>query len=264
MNENTTTKSHPLISCLCITYKRPEFLARAIEFFLHQTHKNKELIIVHNERDVESLAVLKRFNSAEIKSVSLAPPRKLTIGELRNIAIESSTGEYICTWDDDDWHSPHRLTSQLACIQKFKKPASILSRVLMYDNQKNNSYLSTIRAWEFTLMVDKKTLMAHQIRYLPINRAEDYYFVNDLIKHNLVYPLLDPLLYIYHASGINTCEPEHFQRFFSLSEKLLSSQTLIIKKAINCELSPDEAAQKMQNEYFLNNLRYIPIETQRV
>jgi len=47
-----------------------------------------------------------------LESSSINSPG-VTLGELRNYSISKASGTYICVWDDDDWHNPHRLKSQL-------------------------------------------------------------------------------------------------------------------------------------------------------
>ena len=50
----------PLISCLCITHKKPEMLKRAIDCFESQTYRNKQMVIVFEDHDLLTAEFLKR------------------------------------------------------------------------------------------------------------------------------------------------------------------------------------------------------------
>lgn len=255
----------PLISCLCITHKRPELLKNAIRCFLQQDYSNKELVVVYNCNDIQTIQALREFQSEQIRTFALdTKGQNLTIGELRNITVELSRGKFLCTWDDDDWYGVDRIKNQLSAIIKYKKKASILSHVLMYDRSKQTAYLSHSRMWEFSILFEKQAVANLGIKYRHINRAEDYFFVNDLIKENLLVPILDPTQYIYHSTGTNTCGQGHFDWLHSHSEKLSAYQTLVIQKAVNGGLDPAEAYNKMQGENFLHNFRYVPVSESRL
>lgn len=255
----------PKISCLCISYKRAHYLKGAIECFLQQTYPEKELVVVHNINDLETVNLLRSKAHSQITAVGLIPNGKhFSIGELRNIAIESSTGNYVCTWDDDDWHHPKRLDTQFKGLDKFKKNASLLTKILMYDKTRNLAYLSLDRCWENTIMVERKFLDDHGIRFQHINRAEDYYLINELIRHNCIYPMMEPTLYIYQATGTNTCDYGHFDWLFNKSELLQPYQTLVIQKSISGEFEPHISAQKMLTANFLQSLRFVPESDSRI
>lgn len=130
------TNKCPLISCVCVTHNRPNMLERVIKCFEYQTYNNKQLVIVYEELDKLTKAYIDSHtfsNNIKIIMISLSIP-KLTLGELRNISIQKSDGEYICQWDDDDWYSCERLEIQLKYLLKMKKSASILLRWIIYDD----------------------------------------------------------------------------------------------------------------------------------
>ena len=100
----------PRVSCIMITYNKFKPFKRAIRSFVNQTYKNKELIIV-NSGDQKYIDKVKRFLYGEEgicnkKKLDIHHIRvdKATLGELRNIAIEYSTGQYVMVFDDDDIH----------------------------------------------------------------------------------------------------------------------------------------------------------------
>lgn len=94
----------PLASCIMPTYNRRQFATRAIEAFLQQTYPNKELIVVDDGIDrIDDLVI------QHIKVTYVRPARKMTVGMKRNIAVASSSGDFIIHWDDDDCHHRTRI-----------------------------------------------------------------------------------------------------------------------------------------------------------
>ena len=95
----------PLISAICLTADRPDFLKKAIRCFEAQTWHNKELIIYDTGR--ASVPV------EDIPGVCFVHGQRYpTIGELRNAAIKRAKGCLIANWDDDDISHPRRLEEQ--------------------------------------------------------------------------------------------------------------------------------------------------------
>ena len=88
----------PLISCLCVTHERPEFMPWLLWNFERQTYPNKELIIVDS-----SERPFARKHARVIHAPGANIPKK------RNIALTEASGEYITWLDDDDWAHPGRL-----------------------------------------------------------------------------------------------------------------------------------------------------------
>ena len=95
----------PGVSCVCITYKRSNFLEEAIESFLRQDYTGqKELIIVNDDKD-QTLV----FNHPQVKIFNFKE-RFTTIGEKRNKSIELASYNILMLWDDDDIYLPHKIS----------------------------------------------------------------------------------------------------------------------------------------------------------
>lgn len=99
--------SDPLVTCIMPTYNRQRFIPDAIRYFLRQDYPNLELVVVDDSarpaRDVVP-------DHPRIKYVRF--DRRVPIGDKRNIAIESGSGEIVIHWDDDDWHGSQRVSYQ--------------------------------------------------------------------------------------------------------------------------------------------------------
>ena len=101
-----------LISAICITYGKPHLLEEAIESFLRQDYKNKELIILNDLAD-QTL----EFNHPQVKILNYKERFK-SLGEKRNECIRLSKGEILVGWDDDDLSMPWRFSQIIAAFNE--------------------------------------------------------------------------------------------------------------------------------------------------
>ncbi len=99
---------NPLVSLVCPTWNRPEYLAHAIKLFEAQTYKNCELLVV-DDSDPEKRLDLS--NNPKVRHVKLED--RLSLGEKHNIGHALAQGEILGFHDDDDWFSPRRVIRQI-------------------------------------------------------------------------------------------------------------------------------------------------------
>lgn len=96
-----------MVSCLCLTYRRPQrdqyLLEEAIESFLRQTYPNKELIVLN---DCPGQILVCDAPGVRMYNV---PNRCNSAGEKRNLAVALARGNLLVPWDDDDISLPWRL-----------------------------------------------------------------------------------------------------------------------------------------------------------
>lgn len=213
--------SSPLISCICITNNRPELLQKAIDYFKSQNYLNRELIISFPRNDTSTKEVITHEQNAMTKILGIEREDNISLGEARNQAIKKSNGEYVCTWDDDDWYHPSRISYQYNSIQNKGEgyQASILTRIFLYDETKDQAYYSFNYPWEGTILCRKVILLQNQ--YSLSNKGEDSHVIRFLSSRKQLL-LIDnaPFLYIYKHHGKNTWNYERFEFFMSNSELL--------------------------------------------
>lgn len=94
----------PLVSCLCLTYARPQLLREAVWSFLQQGYPNKELIIINDHHEPIEL-------DGEYPEIRLFnhPERFANLGQKRNYSAQVAKGEFLLVWDDDDLYLPWRI-----------------------------------------------------------------------------------------------------------------------------------------------------------
>lgn len=211
--------THPLISCICITGKRSKFLIRSVICFDTQSYPNKELVISYPEDDLETKILTDQIiASSGLNIVTIARDPKISLGAARNEAIIHCNGEYICTWDDDDWYHYKRLIHQ---YNNLKKPgayqvANVIDSIMIYDSTEEQAYISSKFKWGGTLLC-KKTLVL-QYPYLDGEFLEDTYLIQALQSRQLLQQLSDCYhLYLMVYHGNNTFNYFHFRYLIKTS-----------------------------------------------
>lgn len=112
------------VSVIIPTYKRSEFLERAIESVLNQSYSNLEIVVVDdneidsNYRVETEKKMLKYSNNPRVVYVK---NKKNVGGALaRNIGINQATGKYIAFLDDDDIYIQDKIKNQLEYMLETK------------------------------------------------------------------------------------------------------------------------------------------------
>ena len=109
------------VSTITITRERVEYLKLCIDYYVKQTHSNKEMLILYYDDDTHTKEYLRGLdndfvNKHCIRTMNYKIQPNIHLGALRNYLISKSTGDYIIIWDDDDYHAENRIESQLKHI----------------------------------------------------------------------------------------------------------------------------------------------------
>lgn len=91
------------VSVITPTYNRQSFLNQAIESFLMQDYENKEMIVVNDGGTIPIVPEGVTLYNIEHGNQAMA----------QSYGIEKSTGDLICTLDDDDLLMPNSLTDRV-------------------------------------------------------------------------------------------------------------------------------------------------------
>jgi glycosyltransferase involved in cell wall biosynthesis len=250
--------TYPLVSCICLTDRRTELLKRSVECFLKQTYPNKELVVVSKANDVATSEFIRDLGHPSVVHVQVEDLRDSSIGTLRNAGVDAASGEFVTSWDDDDWYHSGRLLKQFAALKEFDQDGCALTNIILFDSFKGEAYLSHTRScWEATLLVSKKKLVEFRIRYPALSLHEDTQFATQAIKKLRIYPYVCPILYIYVCHGTNTSARDHFKKNFEVSLKLSSNASLLVKRVLEGELSFEDGCHEMNGPIILRELRLL-------
>jgi glycosyltransferase involved in cell wall biosynthesis len=110
------------------TYDRPEFVSRAVDYFLLQDYAPCELIVLDDgTQPVEHLIP----SDPRVRYVRMQG--RASTGSKRNLGCQLADGELILNWDDDDWYGRHRISHQLAPLLAGTADASAMVRSLILE-----------------------------------------------------------------------------------------------------------------------------------
>jgi hypothetical protein len=195
----------PLISCLMVTRDRPHLAARAVECFLAQSYPNRELVVIDGGESDQLQQGIEAICYPPIK-LHRQPQAGRSMGELRNLAVEKSSGRYVCIWDDDDLYDPDRLSVQMSAITALGTDACFLARLQLWWPARPVLAVSIRRMWEGTAICTRDRFPL----YRPLRRGEDTPVAFHLWRTARVVMLDEPRLYTYVFHGANTYSESHF------------------------------------------------------
>ena len=246
--------NYPLVSCLCVTKNRPEYLKRVINCFNAQTYPNKELVVVYEQEDIATKIALENIDATKVE---VSPHENLRLGELRNRAIEQSRGEYFCQWDDDDWYHVDRLKIQMQSIAASRQVACTLTNWILYDEETEQAYFSVFRLWEGSILCRRNVITA-EVNYPNYGAGEDTLFLNKLIAKHGIYPEVKPNLYIYRVHKNNTWGDfrNHFSLMYSQAQKLSPATSSLIGRIMNDQIDIEQASAILDSPEFIQQFRY--------
>jgi glycosyltransferase involved in cell wall biosynthesis len=195
----------PLVSCLMVTTDRPRLAARAVECFLAQSYPNRELIVIDGSESDELQQGIEAICYPPIKPHRERPAGR-SMGELRDLAVKKSSGQYVCIWDDDDLYDPDRLSIQMGAITTLGADACFLARLQLWWPARRFLAVSIRRMWEGTTICAKDKMPL----YPPLRRGEDTPVAYRLWRSQRVVMLDEPRLYTYVFHGANITGESHF------------------------------------------------------
>jgi glycosyltransferase involved in cell wall biosynthesis len=211
--------SLPLVSVIIPTYRRSEFLLRAIRSALNQTYKNTEIIIVddndgddHYRRDTK--VKISHLMSPQIRYIEHDTNKDVSAA--RNSGIDVSQGDYIAFLDDDDEWLPGKLEKQIALFQNLPESYGVIScgwrlvhsvnsyKKEIFPNHRGD--LSAILAVNHfsppsMIMIKKSFLRASGVFDEKFSCSEDVELLYRLAKHCFFDYVDECLVNYYYHSG---------------------------------------------------------------
>ncbi len=177
----------PKVSIIIVNYNNARYLENCINSVLNQSYKNKEIIVVDDKSEDNSIDVLKRFKN-KIKVIK--NQRKTSYGSFNQInscykGFLKSKGEYLFFLDSDDYFQKKKIK---LVINEFilKKKLNLIFDlpILKYKNkeikkkfvQKKFIISSWPRFSPQSCISIKKKFATEVFKVLKINRFETIWF----------------------------------------------------------------------------------------
>ena len=134
----SNSKKQPLVSVIMNCLNCSKYLSTAIDSVYGQTYNNWEIILLDNNSDDNSLAIVKKYDD-KIKYFRTSKIEKL--GKARNIALEKSKGEYLAFLDCDDLWLPEKIEKQISLFENNKKLGLVFCDTIFFDNSGDKKQL---------------------------------------------------------------------------------------------------------------------------
>ena len=193
-----------------VTRGNPKLVRSSVASFRAQIWPNRELVVVSCSVTTELRDILVEPNERLIEA-----PLGLSLGDLRNLSVASSQGEYLIVWDDDDLFDPNRISVMVQVLRHANVSAVFLNQLLIWWQERDLLALSGRRIWEGSMLALRGVIPV----YPSMPKSEDAVAV-DMLKRHHSYALVDaPLLYCYRVTGQNTWDERHFENLLAQSSK---------------------------------------------
>lgn len=202
-----------MISCIMVTQPSRLPLARfAIADFLRQTHVDRELVVLHDGDDACDAELRGLASDSRVRILRENPGAAL--GTLRNRAVVSAAGDFVCQWDDDDRYHPRRLELQWNALHDVRADFCFLVDQLHWFPDRCELFWDDWNGEAYPLNFVQGTLLGRRDRmphYPDSARGEDTSVALDIVRHGHPIARLRDVgwcyVYVYH--GANAWDAAH-------------------------------------------------------
>lgn len=160
----------------------------AVRCFLNQTYENKELLIINHGEE--------KFKGKNVREIKVNKTDSLHIGQLRNMAFDAAQGDWLMTFDDDDFCASDRMAYQAERTPDGRM--SLLKNRIVHDLETGESIIRTTPVGFGSTMIYPRNTENRYENW--INNSDGWFRCMFLDKILLDNP---PELYIYNHHGKN-------------------------------------------------------------
>ena len=181
--------SVPLVSCVCVTADRRDFVRAALKCFVAQDWPHKELVVIDDGADPvgDLCRSVPGCRYIHLAGAQLPIGARQKIGVKRNLGAEAAAGEIICHWDDDDWSAPGRIRDQVERLMASGKSVTGYHSMLFWDGAEVFRYKGPDDySVGSALCYGKEFWQKHQFVAEDHRRWEDNVFVQDARNENQI------------------------------------------------------------------------------
>lgn len=103
------------ISIIVPVYNVEKYIDQCIQSLVNQSYKDMEIILVDDGSEDESLMICQNWAIKDSR-IRIITQKNQGVSVARNSGMNSSSGEWICFVDGDDWMEPDAIESMIACV----------------------------------------------------------------------------------------------------------------------------------------------------
>lgn len=200
------------VSVIITTYRRTDFLIRAINSVLDSDYKNFEIIVIDDNGLNSSYQQLNAKNLVDFINLNnfkyFAMPLNLGACAARNKGGEIATGEILMFLDDDDYYFKNKISRQVsafenndidACLCAMKRIDENNFEIISKQNFPRSENLKQflIDGNCFTTMIAIKRKSFLKIKgFSKIGRFQDIFFMMKFHENNLKNYILNEQLFV--------------------------------------------------------------------
>ena len=203
--DSTASINRPKVSCIMPTANRQQFIPLAIHYFLNQSYRDAELVIIDDGKES-----IKQFLPAHRRIKYFYTYPIGSIGLKRNYACEKATGEIIMHWDDDDWYGQDWIKKQVDTLESFDTDICGLNEIMFYspvvEKYWNYADKNTDRPWLSGATMGYRRSFWEKHPFKDINIGEDYDYIWNSGAKIYAHDYTDGFIAILHA-GNTTLKP---------------------------------------------------------
>ena len=159
---------YPLVSVIVPYYRKITYFKKTYDSILNQNYKNKEIIIIYDDKDLSDLIKIKKIIKGNTKLV--INKKNLGAGLSRNKGINVSKGKYIAFIDSDDTWKKNKLSYQIKLME---------NKNLMFTHCSYNI------VDENNLIVNKR-IAKHQLTFKKLLKSCDIGLSSVVVNQKLV------------------------------------------------------------------------------
>ncbi len=127
------TDNNPLVSIVIPVHNGERYIKEALDSCINQTYQNIEIIIVNDESKDSTLDILREYEKKDNRIQVISVSKQNGLGNVINIGIRQSKGEYIARIDADDVMYPTRLEKQIEYLENNSDCVAVGGQIDIID-----------------------------------------------------------------------------------------------------------------------------------
>lgn len=128
-------ENNPLVSIIIPVHNGEKYVRETLDSCIDQAYQNIEIIIVNDDSKDGTLDILREYEKKDNRIQVISVSKQNGLGNVINIGIRQSKGEYIARIDADDAMYPTRLEKQVEYLNSNPKCVAVGGQIDIIDAQ---------------------------------------------------------------------------------------------------------------------------------